>query len=57
MCAVKTRLQNIDGAVVTRMVLGLSLTFDHRIVDGAEAAAFLQKIQQVLETPYVLLVQ
>jgi len=33
----------------------LSLAFDHRVVDGAPAAQFLQRIKQVLEAPYILL--
>jgi pyruvate dehydrogenase E2 component (dihydrolipoamide acetyltransferase) len=34
----------------------LSLTFDHRLVDGAPAARFLQRIKQLVEQPYVWLV-
>lgn len=37
--------------VVWRQMLTLSLTFDHRAVDGAPAAAFLQAICKQLETP------
>jgi pyruvate dehydrogenase E2 component (dihydrolipoamide acetyltransferase) len=33
----------------------LSLTFDHRLVDGAPAARFLQRIKQLVENPYLLL--
>jgi len=40
-----------DGQIVIRKVLSLSLTFDHRVVDGAEAAQFLNKIIQYLEDP------
>jgi pyruvate dehydrogenase E2 component (dihydrolipoamide acetyltransferase) len=36
-----------------RMMLALSLTFDHRVVDGAPAAAFLQRIKQFVEHPYL----
>lgn len=39
----------------TRTMLPLSLTFDHRIVDGAPAAEFLQTIKQFLEKPTHLL--
>lgn len=35
--------------------LPLSLTFDHRIVDGAYAAKFLNKIIEILENPYLLI--
>ena len=45
-----------DGQVVVRPTMWLSLTFDHRIVDGAPAAAFLARIRQLLESPYLLFV-
>jgi pyruvate dehydrogenase E2 component (dihydrolipoamide acetyltransferase) len=35
--------------------LTLSLVFDHRLVDGAPAARFLQRIKQLAENPYLLL--
>ena len=41
-------------AIRQRMVL--SLTFDHRLVDGAQAARFLQRIKRLVERPYVWLV-
>ena len=37
--------------VVIRDLVTLSLTFDHRIVDGAPAARFLQTLTQYLENP------
>jgi pyruvate dehydrogenase E2 component (dihydrolipoamide acetyltransferase) len=37
-------------------MLALSLTFDHRLVDGAPAARFLQRIKQLIELPYLWLV-
>jgi pyruvate dehydrogenase E2 component (dihydrolipoamide acetyltransferase) len=42
------------GAIVLRHRLTLSLTHDHRLVDGAPAAAFLQTVVEMLETPYFL---
>lgn len=39
-----------------RQMMSLSLTFDHRAVDGASAARFLQRIKQYVETPYLWLV-
>jgi len=33
----------------------LSLAFDHRLVDGAPAARFLQRINELVEHPYLLL--
>lgn len=38
-----------------RSILPLSLTFDHRVIDGAPAAAFLQTVQQFLEEPITML--
>jgi pyruvate dehydrogenase E2 component (dihydrolipoamide acetyltransferase) len=43
------------GAPVVRQTLGLSLTFDHRIIDGAPAAAFLRILLDHLEEPERLL--
>jgi pyruvate dehydrogenase E2 component (dihydrolipoamide acetyltransferase) len=44
-----------NGEVVTRQMWTLSLTFDHRLVDGAPAARFLQRIKQLVEVPFLLL--
>ena len=45
----------IKDKVKARKMLALSLTFDHRLVDGAPAARFLQRIKQLIETPYLWL--
>ena len=44
-----------DGEVVVRQMWTLSLVFDHRLVDGAPAARFLQRIRQLIEYPYLLI--
>ena len=41
----------VDGEIVPRRLMVLSLTFDHRVVDGAPAAAFLQEVAEILEDP------
>ena len=41
--------------VVGRQVLTLCLTHDHRLVDGAPAALFLQSVRRLLENPLALL--
>jgi 2-oxoisovalerate dehydrogenase E2 component (dihydrolipoyl transacylase) len=41
----------VDGAIVARPVLNLSLTFDHRVCDGAEASAFLRLVADLVERP------
>jgi pyruvate dehydrogenase E2 component (dihydrolipoamide acetyltransferase) len=42
------------GEAARRAMMVLSLTFDHRIVDGAPAAAFLQTLADILSHPYYL---
>jgi 2-oxoisovalerate dehydrogenase E2 component (dihydrolipoyl transacylase) len=44
------------GHVVVRKMMNLSCAFDHRIVDGHDAAAFVQTIRRDLETPARLFV-
>ena len=44
-----------DSEIVIRPILTLTLTYDHRVVDGAPAAQFLSKIKEYLEKPYLLL--
>jgi pyruvate dehydrogenase E2 component (dihydrolipoamide acetyltransferase) len=43
--------------VAIRRMMFLSLTFDHRLVDGAPAARFLQRVKQYVEQPYLWLTQ
>ena len=45
----------ISDQPTVRTLLVLSLTFDHRLVDGAPAARFLQRIKQLCEQPYLWL--
>ena len=47
----------LDGTIVVRKMLTLSLVFDHRLVDGAPAARFLQHIKRLVEEPYLLLAE
>jgi pyruvate dehydrogenase E2 component (dihydrolipoamide acetyltransferase) len=42
--------------ITVREMMFLSLTFDHRLVDGAPAARFLQRVKQLVEKPYLWLV-
>ena len=46
-----------DGKVVVRKILPLSLSFDHRVVDGAEAARFLNTVIVRLEDPDLILLE
>lgn len=40
-----------DGTIVVREMMNVSLTADHQVVDGAVAAAFLRRFQQMVERP------
>ena len=46
-----------SGAVVVRQMMNLSSSFDHRVVDGMNAAEFVQKIRGYLECPATLFVE
>ncbi|MHB1630206.1 MAG: dihydrolipoamide acetyltransferase family protein [Bacilli bacterium] len=45
-----------SGSIIIRPMVTLSLSFDHRLVDGAPASAFLQTVKCALEDPYQLMV-
>ena len=45
------------GAVVPRLMMNLSSSFDHRVVDGALAAGFVQALRGLLESPATLFVE
>lgn len=45
-----------SGAIVPRLMLPLILAFDHRVVDGADAARFVSMIVELLEAPDRLLI-
>ena len=45
------------GGIVVRKILPLSLTFDHRVTDGADAALFLAKVARYLEDPALLFIE
>ncbi|MBG80798.1 MAG: hypothetical protein CMJ39_08850 [Phycisphaerae bacterium] len=51
----KERVLTRDGAFYAGLVLPLSLSCDHRVVDGAEGARFLNTIVRLLESPDTLL--
>ena len=45
----------VNGQIAVKPLMNLSLTADHRAVDGAVAAAFMQKLKQYIEAPALLL--
>jgi pyruvate dehydrogenase E2 component (dihydrolipoyllysine-residue acetyltransferase) len=53
--ATEERVVPVDGEVVVRPMVTLTATFDHRAVDGAPAAEFLQTLKQLLEEPALML--
>jgi pyruvate dehydrogenase E2 component (dihydrolipoamide acetyltransferase) len=54
-CAIADVLKLENEKPVNRRIMGLSLSFDHRVLDGAEAAAFLKMVQELLESPLRIL--
>ncbi len=55
--AIKERAVGVDGQVALRPMMYVALTYDHRIVDGAEAVTFLVRVKQLIEDPGVLLIE
>jgi 2-oxoisovalerate dehydrogenase E2 component (dihydrolipoyl transacylase) len=51
---ISTRPVYVDGVLVPRQIMNLSSSFDHRIIDGVNAASFVQDIKRRLETPALL---
>lgn len=52
---IKTQPVFAGDQVVARQMMWLSLSFDHRLVDGAPAARFMQRVVQLIERPHLLL--
>jgi 2-oxoglutarate dehydrogenase E2 component (dihydrolipoamide succinyltransferase) len=55
--AIKDRPMAVDHQVAIRPMMYVALTYDHRIVDGAEAVQFLVRIKQLVEDPGALLLE
>ena len=49
--AIRLKPAVYEGQLAARHMVSLSLTFDHRIVDGAPAAAFLKTVRELIEEP------
>jgi len=45
-----------NGEIVPRLMMPLSLSYDHRVIDGAIAARFTRRLAEMLENPYQLLI-
>lgn len=46
----------LNGQIVVRKTMNLSSSFDHRVVDGMDAARFIQAVRSLLETPATLFI-
>lgn len=55
-CAIKDTIVPVDGKPEVRPIMNLCLSFDHRVTDGAPAAAFLARLKEILEQPYLIFV-
>jgi len=47
----------VDGEIVVRPMMYLALSYDHRVIDGAEAVSFLVRIKELVEDPESLLLE
>jgi pyruvate dehydrogenase E2 component (dihydrolipoamide acetyltransferase) len=53
--SIRPRPHVVDGAVVARPTAALTLAFDHRVCDGAEAGQFLGDLRRLIESPELAL--
>mmetsp|Transcript_35714 Transcript_35714/g.77712 ORF Transcript_35714/g.77712 Transcript_35714/m.77712 type:complete len:457 (+) Transcript_35714:90-1460(+) len=51
MHATNQRPMVVDGQIVARPMMYVTLTYDHRLIDGREAVTFLKRIKEVVEDP------
>ena len=52
---IKERPVAVDGQLTVRPTVFLTLSIDHRILDGAQAAQFLNRVVELVEEPYLLM--
>jgi len=55
--AIKDRVVAVEGRIEIRPIMEMTLSCDHRVIDGLIGARFLQKIRERLEKPSLLLIQ
>jgi pyruvate dehydrogenase E2 component (dihydrolipoamide acetyltransferase) len=53
--AIKDKPAVVNGQVVPRKLMNLSITFDHRVIDGAQGARFMRDLVELLEHPELLM--
>jgi pyruvate/2-oxoglutarate dehydrogenase complex dihydrolipoamide acyltransferase (E2) component len=44
-----------DGQITAEAMMSLSLTFDHRIIDGSPGARFLKTVKEIVEEPILMI--
>ncbi|MGB3681743.1 MAG: 2-oxoglutarate dehydrogenase complex dihydrolipoyllysine-residue succinyltransferase [Rubrobacteraceae bacterium] len=54
---IQERPMVVDGEIQVRPMMYLALSYDHRIVDGADAVSFLVRIKELIEDPETLLLE
>ncbi len=54
---IQERPMVVDGEIQARPMMYLALSYDHRIVDGADAVSFLVRIKELIEDPETLLLE
>jgi pyruvate dehydrogenase E2 component (dihydrolipoamide acetyltransferase) len=47
----------VDGEFEARSILPLSLSYDHRVIDGADAARFLRWLAEAMESPLLAMLE
>jgi pyruvate dehydrogenase E2 component (dihydrolipoamide acetyltransferase) len=57
MSRTQTQVKLVDGKLVERLMLPISLSYDHRIVNGADAARFVVKLSAILSDCFQLLIE
>ena len=55
MHSIVNRPMVVGGEIVSRPMMYIALTYDHRLIDGREAVFFLRRIKDVIEDPRRLL--
>ncbi|MDQ1002914.1 pyruvate dehydrogenase E2 component (dihydrolipoamide acetyltransferase) [Neobacillus niacini] len=55
--AIKEKPAVVNGEIAIRSMMGTSLSFDHRLIDGEDSGLFLDSVTQILENPECLLLE
>ena len=47
----------VNGTIQVRLMMNLSSSFDHRVIDGYVAASFIQRLKALLEAPATIFIE